>query len=186
MADGAAYWDTRSPFVATDPAAVTLSSTAKALYTTKDFPVLGTGYFNSFPGKKIGIKMFGRITTAATPGNGSFDVYFGSGADATGTILASSGTLALTASQTNLSWSLDLVITVRALGTSGTLLCTGEAHFNVGVLASTLQPMLIPASAAAAVTVDLTTANIISVQFKRSGSTAETMQVHELIVFPMN
>jgi hypothetical protein len=43
--------------------------------------------------------------------------------------------------------------------------------------------MFIPASAAAVSGgVDLTAANIISVQFKRSGSTAETMQVHDMEV----
>jgi hypothetical protein len=186
MADGPFYHDTRPPFVAADIAAVTLAATAKALYPAGSFPSLGAGYFNQFLGKKIRIRMFGRITTAATPGNGSFDVYFGTGADANGTILASSAALALTAAQTNLSWMLELVVTVRALGASGALLVTGEAKFNNAVLASTLQPMLIPASAAAQVAVDLTSANIISVQFKRSGSTVETMQVHDMEVMPLD
>jgi hypothetical protein len=65
------------------------------------------GYFLR-PGKKIRIRLFGKITTAVTPGNGSFDIYWGSGADANGTILASSAALALTASQTNLSWELEI------------------------------------------------------------------------------
>lgn len=188
MADTPYYHDTRPPFVVTDVAAVTLSTTAKALYPTNAFPALGAGYFQSFAGKKMRIKMFGRITTVLTPGNGSFDVYFGTGADANGTILASSAALALSASQTNLSWQLTIEITVRKLNDSsnGALLCVGEAKFNNAVLASTLQPMLIPASAAAQVSVDLTTSNIISVQFKRSGSTVETMQVHDMTVEVLN
>lgn len=186
MADGLFYADSRTPFTAADITAVTLAATAKALYPAASFPALGAGYFNQFLGKAIRIKLFGRITTVLTPGNGSFDIYFGTGADATGTILASSGALALTASQTNLSWSAEFDVTVRALGVSGALICTGVAEFNVGVLASTLQPMLVPASAAAQVTVDLTSSNIISVQFKRSGSTVETMQVHSLQVIALN
>jgi hypothetical protein len=182
MADGAYYHDTRPPFVAADITAVTLASTAKALYPAASFPTLGAGYFNQFIGKKMRIRLFGRITTVLTPGNGSFDVYFGSGADATGTILASSAAVALSASQTNLSWQAEFDITVRALGSSGALLCVGRAHFNNAVLASTLQPLMIPASAPAQVTVDLTSASIISVQFKRSGSTVETMQVHDMTV----
>lgn len=188
MADGGYYHDTLPPFLQTDPAAVTLAATAKALYPANAFPPLPAGYFNKFIGKKLRIKLFGRMTTGATPGNGSFDVYFGSGADANGTILASSAVLALVANGTNLSWALELTVEVRKLNdaSNGTLLVTGDAKFNVGLLLSTLAPMMIPASAAAPVSVDLTTANIISVQFKRSGSTAETMQVHSIDVSPLN
>jgi hypothetical protein len=46
--------------------------------------------------------------------------------------------------------------------------------------------MMIPASAPAQVTVDLSAANIVSVQFKRSGSTVETMQVHDMTVLALN
>lgn len=186
MMDAGFYLDSRAPFIVTDVPAVTLAATAKALYPKDYFPVLGGQYFN-YPGKGVLIRMFGRITTVLTPGNGSFDVYYGSGADATGVILASSAALALSASQTNLSWVAEFVIRCRTLGAAGTLFCTGEAHFNVAVLASTLQPMLIPASApVASGAVDLTSANIISVQFKRSGSTVETMQVHEMAVISLN
>jgi hypothetical protein len=192
MADNASFFhDTRGPFVTTDVTAVTLASTDKALYPASAFPVLGAGYFNSLLGKRLWIHMFGRMTTAATPGNGTWDIYFGSGADATGTIIASSGTLALSANGTNLSWQLDIWVTTRLLeqgATHGALLVTGQAVLNVGLLASTLEPMFIPASAAAQTTVDISPANsnIISVQFKRSGSTAETMQVHELVVTALN
>jgi len=186
MMDGAFYLDSRAPFETIDVPSVTLASTAKALYTTSFFPTLGGNYFN-FPGKALNIRLFGRITTAATPGNGSFDIYWGTGADANGTILASSAALALSASQTNLSWWADFTIRCRTTGSAGTLFCTGHARFNVSVLASTLQPMMVPASApAVSGAVDLTASNIISVQFKRSGSTAETMQVHEIAVIALN
>jgi hypothetical protein len=36
------------------------------------------------------------------------------------------------------------------------------------------------------VTIDTTLANVISPQFKRSGSTAETMQVHEFLFEALN
>ena len=183
--DGQYYWDTRMPFTAADIASVTLSTTDKALYPVANFPVLGSNYFGGIF-KKLKIFMFGRITTAATPGNGTFDVYWGNGTDANGTILQSSATVALTASQTNLSWEAEFTVTCRAFGSSGALLCTGKAFFNNAVIANTLQPLLIPASAPAQVTVDLTQANIVSVQFKRSGSTAETMQVHDMEVVACN
>lgn len=186
MADGLFYNDLREPFVTVSPAAVTLATTAKALYTPSQFPVLGGQYFSRV-GKKLKIRLFGQITTALTPGNGSFDVYYGSGVDATGTILASSAALALSASQTNLAWTAEFVVTCRSIGSAGTLFCTGKADFNVGVLASTLAPMLVPASApVVSAGVDLTAANIISVQFKRSGSTVETIQVLEMEVTALN
>jgi hypothetical protein len=185
MADGLFYLDTREPFCSADITSVTLSTTMKALYPAINFPVLGAGYFNRL-GKMLRIKLFGRITTAATPGNGQLGVYWGTGADANGTSLATSATFALTASQTNLSWTVELDVICRALGSSGALLVTGEMGFNNAVVASTLQPVMIPASAPAQVTVDLTAANIISVQFLRSGSTTETMQVHDMMVFALN
>lgn len=184
MADnGSFFMDTRAPFVTTAPAAVTLAATAKALYTTSQFPTLGGNYFN-YAGKKLRIRLFGQITTALTPGSGSFNVYYGSGGDAAGIVLMTGTPVALTASQTNLSWVLELVVTCRSVGSVGTLFCTGRAIFNSAVLSTT---MLLPASApAVSGACDLTTANIISVQFLRSGSTAETMQVIEMEVMSLN
>ena len=186
MADGLFYVDTRAPFVTVSPTAVTLAATDKALYTASQFPVLGGQYF-SMVGKKVRIRLFGQITTGITPGNGTFDIYYGSGADATGTIIFSSAAFALTASQTNITWSADFVITCRTTGSTGTLFGTGWAEFNPAVVSSTLQPLMLPASApAASAGVDLTAANIISVQFKRSGSTAETIQVVEMEISALN
>lgn len=184
--DGVFYHDTREPFVTVSPGAVTLTATAKALYTPSQFPVLGGQYFSRV-GKKLRIRLFGQITTALTPGNGSFNVYYGNGTDANGVLLMTGTPVALSPSQTNLSWSLEIIVTCRSIGSAGTLFCTGKAHFNNAVIASTLQPILLPASApAVSGTVDLTAANIISVQFLRSGSTVETMQVVEMEVVAMN
>lgn len=186
MADGLFYTDLREPFIASDIAAVTLAATAKALYPAAAFPSLGGQYFSRI-GKKLRVRAFGRITTAATPGNGSFALYYGTGADANGVLLASSAAVALTASQTNLSWEAEFQVHARSLGAAGTLFATGKAHFNVGVIASTLQPLMIPASApVVSGACDLTAALILSLQFLRSGSTAETMQVHDLEVEAMN
>lgn len=186
MADGLFYNDLREPFVTVSPAAVTLAATAKALYTASQFPVLGGQYFARV-GKKIRIRLFGKMTTVLTPGNGSFNVYYGTGADANGVLLMTGTPVALTASQTNVSWTAEFVVTCISTGSAGTLFCTGKAHFNVGVIASTLQPILLPATApAVSGACDLTAANIISVQYLRSGSTAETMQVSEMEVFALN
>lgn len=186
MADGLFYNDLREPFNATDVAAVTLAATAKALYPAAAFPVLGGQYFSRV-GKKLRIRLFGRMTTGITPGNGSFNVYYGSGADATGVLLMTGAPVALVASGTNLSWQADIFVHCRSIGATGTLFCTGVGEFNVGLVASTGQPIMLPASApAASGACDLTASNIISVQFLRSGSTAETMQVHDLEVTALN
>jgi hypothetical protein len=184
--DGPFYLDTREPFFVSDLGTVTLSTTDKALYTPSAFPVLGGHYF-ARPGKRMTIRMFGKITTAATPGNLTWDVYYGDGTDANGVLLASSAAFALTASQTNLSWQIDLRVRCVSVGSAGTLYVVGEFGANVAVVASTLQPVMIPASAAAVSgACDLTAAKIISVQAKRSGSTAETMTVQDMEVVPMN
>lgn len=182
MADGIHYWDTRAPFISGDQAAVTLAATAKALYTPSAFPVLGGQYFDVV-GKKLIIRLFGKITTGATPGNGSFAIYYGTGADANGVLLVSSAALALSINQTTVSWDCEVVVSCRTTGSVGTLFVRGRAQFNNAVLASTLQPVLIPANTAVVSgACDLTAANIISIQYLRSGSTAETMAVQDMEV----
>lgn len=186
MADGLFYQDTREPFLAADITAVTLAATAKALYPAGNFPALGGQYF-ARPGKKIHIMMYGRMTTVLTPGNLTITAYWGTGADANGTIICQSGAVALQASQTNLTWMLDIMIHCRTTGATGTLFGVGMFQCNPALIASTAQPVMIPASApAASGSVDLTAANIISIQAARSGSTAETMQVHDLKVVAVN
>ncbi len=183
MADGLFYNDLREPFIGTDITGVTLAATNKALYPTSNFPVLGGQYFSRI-GKKLRIRLFGRMTTVLTPGNGTMSIYYGTGADANGTILASSAAHALTASQTNVSWYAEINVHCRSIGSAGTLFCTGTLKYNEALVAA---EQLIPTSApAVSAGVDLTAANIISVQYNRSGSTAETMQVHDLEVVAMN
>jgi hypothetical protein len=184
MSDGLFYNDLREPFIAGDGAAVTLATTDKALYTPSMFPVLGGQYF-ARPGKKIAIRCFGKITTATTPGNGTFGIYYGDGTDANGVLLASSAALTLLANQTNLSWYLTVYIHCRSTGSAGTLFCDGFGFFNV--LVNTAGSFLLPASAAVVSgACDLTASKIISVQFKRSGSTAETMTVQDMEVIALN
>ena len=186
MADnGSFFQDTREPHVVggTVPAAVTLADTDKALYTTSSFPFLGGQYF-ARAGKKIRIRLTGIMTSAATPGNGSFAIYYGSGADATGVLLVQGAAVALTANQANMMWIAEFTIECITIGNAGTLRATGWAMFNEAIQAA---HMLIPATVGAVSgACDLTAANIISVQYKRSGSTAETMQVLSMDVTAMN
>jgi hypothetical protein len=185
--DGPFYVDTRSPHISTDVASVTLAATNKALVPIANLPILGSNYF-SYVGKAVRMRLYGRITTGATPGNMQAAILWGNGADANGTVIAQTAAVALTATQTSLTWEWDIFVRCRTLGGAGvgSLIAHGMFNANVAVLASTLQPVMMPASAPAAVLVDLTVANVLSPQFLRSGSTAEAMQVHEFLFEALN
>jgi hypothetical protein len=184
MADGLFYLDTREPHLVSNLTAVTMTTTAKAMYPAAAFPVLGGQYFNR-PGKAIKIEVSFLLTLPASPGNFSFNVHWGTGADANGTLICAAGT---PVAATNATKRGKVEVTVRCLttGTAGTLEATGIAWFDPGVIASTLQPMMIPTSAAAAsASLDLTAANIVSIQPLQSGS-AGTITVEELKVTALN
>ena len=183
--DGAFYNDLREPHIVTDVAAVTMTTTAKALYPVGAFPVLGGNYFGR-PGKKIKICLWQKMVQGATPGNFSYNVHWGSGADANGTLICVAGTpVAMTASVTKCGYA-EFTIRCLTQGATGTLQCTAWAAWDPAIIASTLQPIMIPtAGAAASAALDLTAANIVSIQALQSG-TAGTIQVQELSVIALN
>jgi hypothetical protein len=183
--DGPFWVDLRAPHMNADVGSVTLTSAAKAMVPVANLPPLGANYF-SYVGKAVRITMQGRITTAATPGNMTFNLYWGNGTDANGTVVTSSAAVALIANQTSMTWRLELMVRCRSLGATGSLMATGMFSVNPAVIASTNQPVMIPASAPGAATVDLTANNVLSPQFARSGSTVETLQVHEFMYEAMN
>lgn len=180
------YHETVDPAVQADEATITMATTNKALIPASRFAMLGTQFFNRI-GRKLRIRAFGKITTAATPGNFTGAILFGTGADANGTSLGATAAVALTANQTNLSWEMECDIHCRAVGSAGALFCTGRWLFNNGVIANTLQPLLIPASAAVVTSsLDLTGTSIPSLQALRSGSTVETITVQDYDISPLN
>ena len=173
--DGPFYVDTRPPHISADVASVTLAGTLKALIPVANIPALGSNYF-SWVGKAMRITLHGRITTGATPGNFTFSLMWGTGIDANGTAVNAACTGALTASQTNNNWRMEMTVRCRSMGTTGTLFCTG--YFMIGTTGFFMIPTSAPAASAS---LDLTAANFLSPQISRSGSTAESMQVHEVI-----
>lgn len=186
MADGLFYLDTREPHIVADIATVTLAGTAKALYPASAFPVLGSQYFNR-PGKAIKIEMLVKLVTAATPGNVSFNIHWGTGADANGTLACVAGTPV--AWLANLTKLCKVEVWVRCLttGTAGTLEVMGLAIFDQNHVATPNTIQYFPqAGAATSAALDLTASNIISVQMLRSGSTVETATVQELKVIALN
>jgi hypothetical protein len=180
-AGGLYYQDTRLPFNIADFSAVTLAATNKQLWLAAEYTPT---YKNDWsPGKTFHLKAFGKMTTAATPGNLTVAVYYGT-ADALTTLLATSAALTLIASQTNISWRYEGYTTCRAVGASGSLIHTGILEIGTAVVAA--GQALVPASAAAAVTCDLTATSGISLQMARSGSTAETATAQTLTFAAMN
>ena len=93
--DGPFFVDSRAPHISGDVAAVTLAATAKALVPVANLPILGSNYFG-YVGKAVRITIFGRLTTAATPGNGTFSLWWGNGGDANGTSFVASQAMVLT------------------------------------------------------------------------------------------
>lgn len=184
MSDGLFYQDLREPHFVTNLAPVTLAATATAIYTAASFPVLGGQYFNR-PGKALKISLSMLLTMPATPGNFSFNLHWGTGASANGTLICAAGTPVALTNATKRGYA-EFIIRCLTTGTAGTLQANGVAWFDPGVIASTLQPMMIPtAGAAASGSLDLTAANIVSIQPLQSG-TAGTITVEELKVTALN
>lgn len=183
MADGLFYLDTREPHFVSNLGAITMTTTAKAMYAAANFPTLGAGYF-SRPGKAIKISASMLFTLPASPGNLSFNVLWGTGADANGTVLLT-GTPAAASNATKRSY-LECVVRCITTGSSGSLEASGWCIHDIGLIASANSIMMLPTAAAAApVTADTTAANIVSIQPLQSG-TAGTVTVDWLQVEALN
>jgi hypothetical protein len=181
--------DTRPPFGADDFPTITLLTTSLMLLPSAIWsPTYATDWYT---GKRFQLDLWGRMTTAATPGNLTIEVRYGT-TDAGGTILATSAAVALTASKTAISWQMTVMVRCRDIntttGTNGSLFCMGAFQSDQVALLipAANNPMLLPAATAATTAVDLTTTSGINVQMKRSGSTAETVIVHDYAFTALN
>lgn len=185
------YHETRNPFKQTaDYGTITLSTTSLSILpittvligSSLQFPV---GYWDL--GKKVRVRMFCKVTTVLTPGNFTIELRYQTGTptDAGGTILATSAATAFTASKTNLPLEIDFSVESRAVvGTTAALFGKGKAISDgTGALITAPgNPIFFPASAPASVNVDTTLASTLHIDIKRSGSTAETITVHDFQV----
>ena len=192
------YHETRNPYFSSgDFAAVSPLTTSISIVPVLRVPATNlafpAGYWLT-PGKRWLIRMFGRMTTAATPGNITIEIRHQTGTptDAGGTILATSAAIVAGASKTNISWFAEIIIESR--GDASTFVPTATPLFAFGlfwpepssvIFPAANNPCMLPATAAAAVNIDATLAGTIHVDMKRSGSTAETILVHDLSVNAM-
>lgn len=191
--EGGYYHETRGPITQTsDYAAITGTTTSKSIMSvTADLPgsplqFQQQGYWQI--GKKWHVRLFGKMTTGATPGNITIEIRHQTGTavtDAGGTILATSAAVALGASKTSASFFMDFTVEARAqIGTAAGLFAKGYflTDPTFALLASTVNPIFIPSNAAAAVNVDTTLAGYINVQMKNSGANASSYTVQDVQV----
>lgn len=181
MADGIYYRDLRTPFMIADASSVTITTAVCIPVATANFAFLPANYFNI--GKTVKHTQWGKMTTGATPGNGTWS--FGL-SNADNTRLTSSSAKALTASQTNLLYRAEGTATCRTTGATGTAQVVGLGIWNVAMVASTLQPILIPDSAPTTTTFDTTASQGLTFQMARSGSTTETATAVALYLEALN
>jgi hypothetical protein len=185
------YHETRNPYKQTaDYTAITLSTTSKSIMTiATDLQasglVCGKGYWDL--GKKWHVRIFGKATTGATPGNLTIEIRYQTGTvtDAGGTILQTSTAIALGANKTAASWFMDFTVEARGVvGTAAPIFAKGIVTTDptFALWASTANPIFVPSNAAAAVNVDTTLDATLNIQWKRSGSTAETVTVQDIQV----
>lgn len=176
------YHDTLKPWQVADETGVAITTTNKALLPAARYAGMGGQFFDTI-GKKLWLHASGKITTTTSPGTLTLSLLWGTGADANGTSLVASAAQTLVASQTNIPFTLDLFIQCRALGASGSLFVMGEAVFGTAIIA--VGTFLLPASAPAAVTVDLTGSSVPSLQALSSASTT-TITVQDFALNQMN
>lgn len=127
-----------------------------------------------YPGRMLRGRLWGKASAAiTTPGTLRIRIRWGGLA---GTLLADSGTMSQRASSasTNETWMLEFEVVCRAAGSSGSFVTFGSMNRRnkLNAAATDALPDLLPVSAPAAVTVDTTTVNLLSVTATPSLTTA--------------
>lgn len=174
-----------------DGAALTASTTATSLLPGQSKPTLPAQFFDRV-GKMIKVTARGRISNiVTTPGTITLDIRLGS------VIVATSQALQLNAvAKTNVTFSLEWLLTARAVGASTTAnlmhtaVFTSEAVVGAGTGAAGSTGngvLLIPASAPAVGTgFDSTAAQVLDLFGTFSLNNANSIQVHQFLVEDLN
>lgn len=166
----------RGSILPADEAAITLATTMKALWLPAK-TLIPAGFW--YPTKIAKVTAFGKATTDGTAGNYVFEVGLGAG-DAPAA-LVTGATVAGSVSQTNVTWRAEIYAECRTYGTAGILRLWGEFRPVVALLASTLQPYLMPSATPADITFDFTVGtNALTLQAQRSGAGVWTMTTTSL------
>jgi hypothetical protein len=170
-------WTSAAPVVPASAVKVNATQTTSATVanTTSDSSLMGSvsgsmtyaaGALNTV-GRTVRFKQWGVLSDLAlTPGNITISFKLGS------VVIVSSGAVALTAGLTTAIWELDILLTVRSTGASGTVYGTGKFKVTTA-LADIVEPLN---SVSQPVTVDLTASLLADprVQFS-AASTSNTI-----------
>lgn len=150
------------PVITADQTAVTAAGDA-VMWTANQTQLPGQ-FFTVSSMMKLTVQ--GKITTAAsTPGTATFTLRYGQAT--TDTSLGASAAISYATSQTNVPFTLEVWVTCRAIGSSGTLLAIGRITSG----AFTVLVNAIPSSAPAATTVDTTAQKGLIVSYNPSAAT---------------
>ena len=103
------------------------------------------------------LRASGVFSTTTTP-TLKLGFYYGGVA---GVSLADSGAVTTASSVTNLQWILDVIMTIRSNGATGTAWTQGT--LSLGTSATAMSTIPLPAAAPSAVTVDTTAAKLLTV-----------------------
>lgn len=107
-------------------------------------------------GSRLRCRAFGSFSTTGTP-TLLIGFYYGGVA---GTALAATGATT-TGTASSWPWNAELLLELRTLGSSGTVMCAGTV--NLGTSLTAFSPIPIPATALASVTIDTTSSKAITV-----------------------
>lgn len=125
------------------------------------------------PGSALRFTAFGVFSTTATP-TLLLGVYYGGIA---GTALATTGAITTASGVTNVPWRLELVTTVRTVGSSGTAMSNGT--YNMGTTVAAWNSLPIPNTALATVAIDTTASKALTIGAQWSASSASnTLTLH--------
>lgn len=175
-----------------DGSALTAASRASAIPAAAVFTIPPN--FFDVVGKQIQIRASGRISSViTTPGTARFDVNFLDSAAANAIVFDGLAILLdSVAGHTTVGWMLDILLTCRAIGTTGNLmgqgLWTSEDILGVpatapkGVLSAVLPWNSTPAVGA---NFDTTLAQAIDLRFTQTAATG-SMTVHQYSVIRLN
>jgi hypothetical protein len=179
-------------------AALTASVTETRIQAATARCTLGGGYFDQL-GKTLEVSARGRITTVVTtPGTLTLRLKFGStvttgtGAVTGGVSVWDSGAIALNiVAKTNVTWWLDLLLTVQVLGDGALAKLLGVGKFVsealVGATAGQPLDFLLPASAPVQGTgFDANAAQTVDLSAQWSINNADSIQTHLYVVKALN
>jgi hypothetical protein len=175
---GLFYQDCLSPPTLADITAVTLTTSQQVLWPVADNTQMNPGDWILKPGQGVQLRCLGRITTPAGAGAITFQFGVGTASGTTGALATSAG-LAVTASQSNITFRFEGRIRYRAGSLASATLFAGGA-IEGAVFTSTADKLL-PASAPAQVTgINLNTQTGVHLQASEAATTGGAIQIHDL------